>query len=166
MIKWMNSLLILFIIISCRGNNKILNQEVVTFFSWQPSRFLFLLDSIGVVQPYIIPDSVYFISKSISKKEGLKFPKDSIKILSNNIINNNIRTIAENSNRYNYMIMEIPEYDIGELLNKPKDSLAILLKIYVKNNFKLVIYKDGISCEKELNDTSKIILKPVYWGVD
>lgn len=163
----MKSLLVFLIVLSCRGvNNKISNQEIVTFFSWQPSRFLFLLDSIGIVKPYIIPDSIYFISNSRSKKEYLNFPKDSIKILNNGAINNSIRVLTENSNRYDYMIMEIPDYDIGELLNKPKDSLATLLKSYVKDNFKLVIYKDGISYEKELNDTSKIVLKPVYWGVD
>lgn len=161
----MKSLLILITIISCKGvNNKFSEQEILTFFSWQPSRFLFLLDSVAIVKPYIIPDSVYFISKS--NKEFLNFPKDSIKILGNGLINNSIGILTKSSNRYNYMIMEIPEYDIDELLNKSKDSLATLLKSYLKDNFKLIIYKDGILYEKELNDASKIVLKPVYWGVD
>lgn len=64
------------------------------------------------------------------------------------------------------MIMDIPEYNIDEVLNKPEDSLANLLKSYLKDKFKLIIYKDGILYEKELKDTSKIILQPVYWGVD
>lgn len=166
MIKWMKSLLILIIIISCRGvDNKIsANQEIVTFFSWQPSRFLFLLDSVAIVKPHIIPDSVYFISKS--NKEFLNFPKDSIKIIGNGEVNNRIGVLTKSSNRYNYMIMDIPEYNIDEVLNKPEDSLANLLKSYLKDKFKLIIYKDGILYEKELKDTSKIILQPVYWGVD
>lgn len=163
--KWMKFLSILLMFISCRDiNNRILNQKVVTFFSWQPSRFLFSLDSIGIVNSSLKPDSIYFTTRSNGRY--LSFPKDSIKILSDDAIAGRTKIVTENNNRNEYMIMEIPDYNIDELLNKSKDSLAILMKSYIKDNFKLVIYKNGILFEKNIDDTSKIILKPVYWGVD
>lgn len=166
----MNKIKLIFFLIalsllSCAKVNDNLSVEpIVTYFSCQPSRFLFLLDSIGVTDQKLKVDSIHFVSKSSTDNSYLNFPNDSIILLSHNKSESFEKVFK--FNRHEYINMEIAQYNIDDLLNQSEDSLKTLMKFYIKTNFKLVIFKDGRTYCKDLNDTSKIILNSVYWGVD
>lgn len=156
---------ILLIISSCIDVNDRTSKDdkLIAFFSWEPLSFSFVLDSVYLNFYDSDIDSIFFVPKSKYVRDYLVIPKDSF-VIYNHIIRG--RTKFPNKNRSSYLIAEVPPYNSINLMQTSRDSLAMYMKEYIRDNYKFLFYRQTQHHEVFLKDTSSLKLIPIFWGLD
>ncbi|MBX2977646.1 MAG: hypothetical protein KF721_16085 [Ignavibacteriaceae bacterium] len=163
--KTISVLFLFFLTIACINVNDRTSRDykLIAFFSWEPLSFSFVLDSVYLNFHDANVDSIYFLPKSKYSRDYLVIPKDSLTIYKNIVMG---RAKLPNKSRSSYLIADIPPYDSINLMQKTRDSLAMYMKEYIRDNYKFLLYTQKQHEEIFLEDTSSLKLTPVFWGLD